>query len=114
MMHMRSQNLAVHAWQQHCSNMLEAETLTLLAAPPECLEPSLQVRRAERRAEAQRVALAQKLIEEEEAAKKKAARQAEARAKKKAKKAKQRGAKQPQKAKEPSIESEQVPSCTPP
>ena len=91
--------------------MLKAAILTLIPAPHECLEPTLQVWRAERRAEEQRVAMAQKLIEEEEAAKKKAVRQAEARAKKKAKKAKQRGGKQPQKAKEPSSESEQVPSC---
>ena len=108
-----AQNLVVHAWQQHDGKRQKAEILTLITAPHECLEPSLQVSRAERRAEVQRAALAQKLIEEEEAAKKKAARQAEARAKKKAKKAKQRGAKQPQKAKEPSSESEQVPSCTP-
>ena len=53
--------------------------------------------------------MAQKLIEEEEAAKKKVARQAEARQKKKAKKAKQRGLKQ-QKVltKEASSDSEEV------
>ena len=53
--------------------------------------------------------MAQRLIEEEEAAKKKVARQAEARQKKKAKKAKQRGAKQQKApAKEASSDSEQV------
>ena len=53
--------------------------------------------------------MAQKLIDDEEAAKEKVARQAEARQKKKAKKAKQRGVKQ-QKAptKEASSDSEQV------
>ena len=111
MKHLWPQHLFVHARQQHKGNMLKAVSLTLISAMHGLHEPSLQVWRAERRAEEQRVAMAQKLIEEEEAAKKKAARQADARAKKKAKKAKQRGAKQPQKAKEPSSESEQVPSC---
>ena len=64
---------------------------------------------AERKAEELRQRMAQKLIDEEEAAKKKAARQVEARAKKKAKKAKQRGIKQPKaNAKAASSDSEQV------
>ena len=64
---------------------------------------------ADRKAEDRRQRMAQKLIDEEEAAKKKAARQVEARAKKKAKKAKQRGIKQPKaNAKAASSDSEQV------